>query len=175
MVVRDRFMAQMVRFNAAFEEKFTLNEAKMDIFYERLMDMDEEYFVKTVDAILDTSEYAPTIATIRKKYDELYSEWVEHVAKMHDIFDSTCSRWPDISYEDKMGARETWDRLVFEKRDDHASHIERANWILKRASEAIRKFEEDAKAEGISKFDSWMEGLENYIKERKKRQTAQEA
>lgn len=163
---RDEFMAQMARLNAVFEDKFTITPKKMDIFFERLSYMDPKFFVKAVNAMLDTGEFAPTIASIRTKYEELSSEWQEHSNKIHEIFDSVGNRWPDFPDGERAEAVEIWDRLVFGKNDDHAKHIKAANYLLKEAEKKIAEFEQGSG--GMPGLKKWLEDFEKKMSERRK-------
>lgn len=170
LVTIDDLVKWLGEFNIAYMGKFgDLTEESFKTWYKYLNDLDAEYFGKACEYHIKTCKEPPTIAHIRTAYENLWGEWQDHVGKVHNLFDSACGRWPGVKAEDEQAAREIWDRICFERRDNWKLHIKNANALLERCSSYVAKRENEQTIEGIEPFREWLEGFERKVREMRAR------
>ncbi len=84
----------------AYPEKFNLNEDTVGAWYEFIGDIDYETASQAVHRYVRESEYAPTVAGIMKRYNEIVEENIKRKMDAINEFDAATSIYPGVTNDD---------------------------------------------------------------------------
>lgn len=107
---------------AYIRDKFFDDFHQINLWYEKLSDLNPKYAAQAVDAYIKKGKYQPTIADIRDEYKTILEDAMAKSKGIMDILDAQLSYYPDA---DK--SKETWDIL------EHIISAHGSNWEEKTA------------------------------------------
>ena len=106
-MTKEEFKPLIYELKTAYvRDKFFDDFHQINLWYEKLSDLDAKYAALAVDAYIKKSRYQPTIADIRDEYTAILKDAMSKSKDIKEILDAQLSYYPDAD-----NGKDTWDIL----------------------------------------------------------------